>query len=655
MSKFYYLRFAATGIRKNSSIYLPYILTGICTSAMFYMMSSIAENEGLKSMSGGEAMRTVLGLGTILIAIFSVIFLFYTNSFVAKRRKKELGLYNVLGMGKRHIARVLGLECLITAVISIGLGLGVGVLFSKLVFMLLLKLLQFDVPLAFTADLTSILRTVVIFPAIYLLNLFYNLAVIRLSKPIELLQGGSAGEKEPKHSWILAVLGFGSLAAGYVISIRIKTPLSALSVFFLAVLLVVAGTYLLFTSGSIAVLKLLRKNKRFYYNTEHFTSVSGMIYRMKQNAVGLGSICILSTMVLVIVSTTVSLYAGMDDACASMYPQNTMITASGLTAEQAEQADEAIADTIAASSVSAENTIRFSSFSIDTRQKGSEFSIIDESSYTMADYVYMMFVPLTDYNTVTGEDRTLENNEVLTYLEYSGKRGSFQDSVTIGGQQYKVKENLLDFAGSPKSNMYRSCVVIVNDSTWKTLASKYYPKAGTADYYFGTDLTGSKKEELACVGALSDNLRTLHSGFYVNNETESRSSFLSLYGGLFFLGIFLGSLFMAATVLIIYYKQVSEGYDDRGRFSIMKKVGMDDREIRKTIRKQIIMVFFLPLVTAVLHVCFAFSCITKILEIFNFTNTSLFLGCTLGSAAVFGLIYAAVYALTAKTYYRIVR
>ncbi|WP_406542331.1 FtsX-like permease family protein [Clostridium ljungdahlii] len=342
MNKLFYPRLAVINIKKNSKTYFPFILTCICTIMMFYIMHAISINKGLDGASGSESLKTLLFLGTIVIGIFSAIFLFYTNSFLIKRRKKEIGLYNVLGLEKKHIAKILFFECIFTSVISLTAGLIGGIILNKLMFLLLIKMLNFKVSFGFSISVPSIIKTLIVFCSIFFVTLLSNLFQIKILKPIELLKGSEQGEKEPKTKWIMTIIGLAALCGGYGIALNVKSPLAALNLFFGAVILVMIGTYALFTAGSIAVLKFLRKQKNFYYKTGHFISVSGMMYRMKQNAVGLANICILSTAVLVMLSTTISLYAGMEDILKLRYPRDIVVTAKETNKSQIQKLDETL-------------------------------------------------------------------------------------------------------------------------------------------------------------------------------------------------------------------------------------------------------------------------------------------------------------------------
>lgn len=656
MSKMFYQKLAVINIKKNGKTYLPYILTCISTIAMFYIMHFISVNDGLDSMSGGRELKIILNLGTYVIGFFSVIFLFYTNSFLIKRRKKELGLYNILGMEKKHIAKVLFWETFFVALISMTLGLFLGIAVSKLMFLVLLKILHFRVPMGFIISTKSLIKTAALFSFIFVLTLMNNLRQIHLAKPVELLKGGQVGEKEPKTKWILTLIGLLCLGTGYYIALTTESPLAALNRFFLAVILVMVGTWALFTAGSIALLKILRKNKKFYYKTNHFINVSGMIYRMKQNAVGLANICILSTTVLVMLSTTVSLYIGMEDVLRTRYPRDISISAKNVSKEKAEMINNLIKEKADKDNITLKNIVKYRSLSLAMIQDKNYFT--DNGNGLDANNLgFLEFIPLSEYNDIENKSISLKENEVLLFTYRGEIAGS---SINVLGNKFTIKErtNNLTVDGIASAVVANGYFIIVPDE--KTIekiygtSTKVDGKMGDLSYYFAFDTDDNAEKEIALTNTINNEIEKLSINGHSEGLEESRESFFSLYGGLFFLGIFLGALFIMATVLIIYYKQISEGYDDKERFEIMQKVGMSKAEIKKSIGSQVLMVFFLPLVTAIIHITFAFKVIVKLLAVLNLTNVTLFILCTAGTIFVFAIFYAFVYFLTSRVYYRIV-
>lgn len=663
MSSSIYSRLAVTNLKNNSKTYVPYIFTSVLTVMMFYIMDALARNEGI----GNKSLELVLSYARGVIIVFAVIFLFYTNSFLIKRRKREIGVYNILGMGKRHIARMLLVETLITAAAGIGLGLIFGIVFSKLMYLALLKLLHFDVGLEFAVSLPSVVDSLILFAVIFLLTLCYNLMQIRLANPVELLHGSSQGEKEPKTKILLAIVGFGLVGAGYTIALTTDSPLEAISAFFIAVICVILGTYALFIAGSIALLKALRKKKSFYYQAKHFTSVSGMIYRMKQNAVGLANICILSTMVLVMISTTLSLYAGMDDILRFRFPTEYGLRLYQTTPEAEEQAEQIISEELKNHHVSidpdTELVYHQGSVAVVMNADGFELKETGDSSTSQIRELYML--PEADYNSIEGENVNLDSDEVLVY---STGEDWEKDDVQVGSKTYQVAGTVDDLKLEPKnrSRVTDAYYLIMADESeigdilkeaWagSDMSPEWVAQQSAVEYWHRFDLEGEKEDCSATEEAMTERLTGEVPGAFCESRQQSRENFYGLYGSLFFIGIYLGALFLMATVLIIYYKQISEGYDDKERFQIMQKVGMDQKEVRRTIRSQVLTVFFLPLLMAVLHVAVAFQVVKKLLVTLNFTNTPLFFACTVITVAVFAAFYAAVYGVTAREYYKIVK
>lgn len=646
MSKFFYQRLAVINIKKNSKTYLPFIITCICTIAMFYIMHALSINKGLEGASGSESLKSILYLGTIVIGIFSAIFLFYTNSFLIKRRKKEIGLYNVLGLEKRHIAKVLLFENIFTSVFSLAVGLVCGILLNKLMFLVLLRILKFKVSFGFYVSVPSIIKTLILFISIFLGALLSNLVQIRKLKPIELLKGTQHGEKEPKTKWIMTSIGVIALGSGYGIALKVQSPLSALNLFFFAVILVMIGTYALFTAGSIAVLKVLRKNKRFYYKTSNFISVSGMMYRMKQNAVGLANICILSTAVLVMLSTTVALYVGMEDIVKSKFPRELVMSSSEITNIQAQKLDEILEVEAKNSKLGIKNKFTYWDNSFPAIKKDGRFQLSKEKSYG-SNIAALALIPVSDYNRLEGKNITLADDEAIIF---SKVKNYDKNSITIENKTFKIKQVLdkpILALENGTEDIVDTYVLFVNDID-------AFGEVGHKEYSIGVDVEGTDKDVLSLSNKLNNEFMKNNIEVYIESSAAIKEGFFMVYGGLFFLGIFLGALFLMATVLIIYYKQISEGYDDKERFEIMQKVGMSKYEIKKTIRGQVLMVFFLPLVATVIHIAFAFPMITKLLAVLNLKNVSLFMISTLMTILVFAIIYAIVFSLTARAYYKIV-
>jgi len=647
---------AVTNIIRNGRFYIPYYLSCILTTAMFYNMSALEASDNLP---GGETRAFILRLGIFVIGFFSVIFLFYTNSFLLRRRKKEFGLYNILGMEKRHIARLMFWETLISAALCILIGVALGLLMDRLLCLVLLNVMKIKTEIAFRIQVKPLTLTVAFFAVLYFVILLWNMRHVVVSKPIELLQGGNVGEKEPKAKWVLAVLGLICLAGGYIISLTTKNIVVAIFVFFVAVILVIIGTYLSFTVGSIAILKLLRKNRSYYYKPKHFVSVSGMFYRMKQHAVGLGNICILSTMVLVMVSTTASLYMGIEDIINIRCPRDICITQ---WADMREDIETMISDICKELDIEMENYVSYDYLDVAFAQYGDdEFVCEPYSNSSAASFCSITFLRQNAYRYIYGEESDLGDDEVMLY-------GKVPDTFTLGGRELHTVKRLEQkkALGAMSAMITDGLIMVVSDNTYQYIydeeVEKYSGDASLEEANFFFDITGDREDAEAFQDEFSDRMYYLienrddHEWYPTTVDYRGAASdeAYSIYGSFLFLGLFLGILFMVATVLIIYYKQLIEGYEDRRRFEIMQQVGMDKAEIKRSIKSQILTMFFMPLVTAIVHIAFAFPILTQLLSALQLTNVALFVRCTVVCIAVYAAVYAIVYAVTAKTYYNIV-
>ena len=664
-----YRKLAFTNIKNNGSLYLPYIISGIVTVAMFYIMMFLNNSKGLEKIYGSSYLTSIMALGVRIIAVFSYIFIFYTNSFIIKRRKKEIGVYNILGMEKRHIAKVMGIETVTVALIVIIGGIVTGILFSKLSILLLYKILAVKETVKFEINFSTIINTLIVFGILYALTLIYNMMQIKLANPIELLRGGNVGEKEPKSKWLMAIIAVGCLAVAYYISFTTENPLKVLSLFFVAVLLVIVGTYLLFIAGSIVFLKMLRKNKKFYYNKKHFAAVSGMIYRMKQNAGGLASICILSTMVLVIIASTVSLYIGLEDELKTRYPMEAVTYVNYLEVDDnVDSVRDHIRQIIEDEGRTITDEKAYGYFNMMTKQTDNRLEKTSEND-SLGNGTYVNIVTkdaLCDLEDTFDEKDIpeLAENSVAVY----GMKKYNYDSINIMGRGFDVKESKYykikkdAYISSSFTNEYY--IVVNNMDTLTQLFNLqkevYGDRAFTFRNTVGFDFDGTKQQKIDCVNKInkylvSDAKKEIGNGTaYVEGRAENEEAVHTLYGGIFFLGIFLGTMFLMVTVMIIFYKQTSEGYDDKERYEIMEKVGMSNAEVKKSIQSQVRMVFFLPIVTAAIHVAAAFPMLRRLLVMFNLTDTQLMIECMIGTLLVFLAIYYLVFKLTSRTYYKIV-
>ena len=675
----FYPRLAWNGIGKNKRLFVPYILASAGTAAVFYILFFLASSNFFDNMRGGSSTKMVLSFGVFVIVAFALLFLFYCNSFLVRRRYKEFGLYSILGMNKHNISRILAWETLFTALLSLLGGVFIGVLLSKLAEMAMLKVLGGTADYALHISLPAIEYMLLYFGGIFLLIFLNSVVRIRRLSASELVRSENYGEKPAKANPILGGLGVLVLGVAYYLAVSIEQPLQALTVFFIAVLMVIAATYLIFIAGSVVMCRLLQKNKRYYYKPEHFVSVSSMAYRMKRNGAGLASICILATMVLVMISSTSCLYFGGEESLHARYPRDIVTRSVILIGDEyadAETEIEALRSSISAAIAGrpVSNVMDYRSFSLDAVvEQGhvmtndsalSEFGLVSASKVAS-----FLFIPLSDYNRAAGAHEILGDGEVLVHAS----RTSIDfDTLDIDGTvQLTVKRELDEMpliSGSSAASVLPTITVIVPglDELALKLADAENPFGGPAfnytswNYCFDTPLKDDDYASLYLdvMSALRDkNIEDEHMGFYsysVESLEYNRSDFAGTFGGLFFLGVILSLVFGCAAVLIIYYKQLSEGYEDAGRFEIMQKVGMTKQEIRRSINSQLLTVFFLPLLFAGLHLCFAFPFIRKILYMFSFYNTSFLIWTTVISFLVFALLYALVYKKTSNTYYKIV-
>ena len=669
MKALFYPRLAWTGIKNNRRLYLPYILTCVGMVAMFYIMLSLSIGDFLEKMRGGGTLASVLSLGSLVIAFFAALFLFYTNSFLIRRRKKEFGLYNILGMGKRNIARVLLSETFILAAIALVCGLIIGIALSKLAELGLAFFVETDAGYDFTVDPTAMYYTVILFAGIFLLLFIKSISQVGLSNPTELIRSESVGEKPPKANWLFGILGVAVLAAAYYISVSIKEPLQALGWFFVAVIMVIAATYLIFIAGSVLLCRILQKNKGYYYKPNHFVSVSSMVYRMKRNGAGLASICILITMVLVMISSSSCLYFGKEDVLREQYPYNFMISCDYEKYDQADidrtkaAIDEyldrfgGITRSVYGRCASLAGGFKDGRLEVDS-------SLANIDTYAVDSVCNFNVVSLDDYNRNTGNNISLADDEALLFTK---KIDINTDTVQIAdGKKYKVVrvDGGYDFGHDTNTLAVGSVCLVVSDfdSAVNELSklnklddSSKTVTIVTLEWRYQIDPAADYDTQLEIENGIYDCITANHSGGYgVSGYADARNDFYSTFGGLFFLGIMLSIVFIFAAVLIIYYKQISEGYEDQSRFEIMQKVGMTKHDIRRSINSQMLTVFFLPLIFAILHLGFAFPMVYKLLMLFGLDNLRLLVITAGVSALIFALFYVIVYRLTSNAYYSIV-
>ena len=662
-----YIRLAWAGIRKNGKLYLPYLLTCVGMVTMYYMMSELCDSDLLRYMKGGGASHIILGLGSWVIAVFSALFLYYTNSFLIRRRQREFGLYHVLGLGKRHLALLCAIETVMTAVIALAVGIGIGVGLSFAVELGLRSSVEAEVAFAFAVKPAIVAQTVVIYLAIFLLILLSSVVKVGRSTAVSLLRSESHGEKPPKGNLFVAILGAVLLAVAYIMAISIQEPLKAMALFFVAVILVILATYLLFIAGSVALCRMLQKNRDYYYQPRHFVSVSSMAYRMKRNGAGLASVCILATMVLVMLSSTTCLYFGTEDALRTRYPQDLSIELrftkdeGGANEENIRIARGMVESVIEQDKLDVQEQFDTRSAWFSGLLTGNSFERADRS--TLMDYeraVDMVILPLEDYTRMTGESLTLGPGEAYFCCP---RMAYTQSELHIGELSYQIKGQLPDFGGfgADSANITTTFYLIVPDfdaaiDALQTQDTRY-PVVISWQYSF--DSGSPDKEQIVfltdMLAAFAENKDGLaYASYTVESLAFNRDDFQGTYGSLFFLAILLSIVFLAAAVLILYYKQISEGYEDQARFEIMQRVGMTKTDIRKSINSQLLLVFFLPLLFAGLHLGFAFPFVHKMLVLFNLTNLKLLIGTTVITFAVYAVFYAIVYRVTSNSYYAIV-
>lgn len=670
MHKGIFSRLAKQNIRNNKTTYIPYMITCIFCIAMIYMMEFLRDCPTLdQAVRQADEVRMIVFTGEIVVEIFCIIFLIYSNSFLMKRRQKEIGLYNILGLERNHIGIVMFLETIITSIGSLAGGIAAGIIGSKLALLLLLKLLHIPSVLGFYISVKGIFTCLFMFGIIFLMILFLNLAKIHLSRPVELLRGNNTGEKEPAAKWLMALIGFICLGAGYYLAVTTESPIKAITIFLLAVILVMAGTYLLFTAGSIVILKFLRRRKSFYYRTGNFISISGMLYRMKQNAIGLASICILSTGVLLMISMTVSIYFGMNDIMLNRYPYDVDMSVTSISEDECQTAIEAFEKAIADNKVPVEKSVEEIYLDIVCSKNGDQILIKPANTIRNSDSVLVLsLLNQAEYKRLTGISANLNDGEIFAWYPSAVQK----DSVTVDETEFTVKKwldkNPLTCGEDAVSD---NAVLVVTDEDFKKfdeMRTEMYKGVSSAPagedltLHLGLDITGSETDKIDFGTPVMEVVKDLkkNGGLSENSwitsgiRQQEYESYYADNGSLLFIGIFLGSLFLMGTAMIIYYKQISEGYEDQKRFEIMQKVGLSRREVRSSVRRQILMVFFLPLLMAMLHITMAFPMIRRMLLLFGMTNTKLFIGCTAGTVLIFAVVYGLIYLMTARSYYHIV-
>ncbi len=679
----FYPHLAWDSIRKNRRLYLPYILTCTGMVMMFYIIAFLAGSPLLKTLRGGAFVTQMLGMGTYVIIIFSVLFLFYTNSFLMKRRKKEFGLYNVLGMGKGNLARILFWESVQIAFISLGVGLVFGMVFAKLGELAMIYAMKGENNYNITVNTEALLMTLKVFGVIYVLLFLNMIRQIKMSNPVDMLRSENRGEKPPKANWFIALCGLAILGGAYYIAVTIEDPLSAITMFFVAVIMVIVATYLLFIAGSVTMCRLLQKNKSYYYKTNHFVSVSSMLYRMKRNGAGLASICVLCTMVLVMVSATVCLYAGEENIIRNRYPKDINLT---MTFDDFSDMDnyvdemrKSVKGCVDDAGAEIKDITDYSAAIFMAAFDNGKI-VYDETVYYsnlgQSSNVYLMFVISTDdYNRLTDNNVELADDEAI--LCFTKGMGSSKNhsvaEIMVGedGPHYKVKDVIGEFISNGTEALYVVPAMYIFVNNPSEIALPVMPVTNSrgssilqVQWYYQFDMTGDEAKKVVTTNELgtvfnqqfkeNDAYFSCIRNVQVEGRAAQKSNFYTMFGALLFLAIFLGIVFALATVLIIYYKQVTEGYEDCGRFEIMKKLGMTKKDIKSSINSQMLTVFFLPVIVACVHLAFAFPIVYKLLMCFGFYDKGFFALVNVICVLVFTVFYVIVYRITSKSYYNIV-
>lgn len=652
------IRLAWSGIRKNRKLYVPYLLTVIGMVMMSYIMQALSYAPALHTMKGGSQLEAILSLGKIVIAVFAAIFLLYTNSFLIRRRYREFGLYNVLGMDKNALCRVAFWENLIVALVGLAVGLALGTLLYKLAELGLVNMIRGQVDDSIVVEPESLEFTLVIFAVIFALIMIRSLIQVRHTRPLELLRSESAGEKPPRANYLLGLLGLGLLGGAYYMAVTISNALSAFTWFFVAVLMVIAGTYLVMISGSVVLCRLLQKWKGYYYKKQHFVSVSSMAYRMKRNGAGLASICILATMVLVMISSTGSLYIGAEDAIAVRYPYDSTVKLyfgrlDELDDQNVEKIQRTMERTLEAQKVTptAEKIFRYVSVSGALLEDRLVTDFTEVNAVMNYNQVYSLYLlSQADYNQMYGTDIALQPGQAMVRVYNGSWNGSH---IQVGALELDVVGQLPCGLEMEDMTLVPSLVLVVSD-----LQQASVPEECNMIFFCGYDFGLPEEETLEAHRALEAAVKALASEQKIHCRVEcpivERQDFYITFGGLFFIGMILSAMFIAAAALIIYYKQVSEGYEDQSRFAIMRKVGMTRQDIKKSINSQILTVFFTPLLMAGIHLAFAFPLVWQLLTMFSLTNKRLAICTNIGAFLIFCVFYVVIYRFTAHAYYRIV-
>ena len=656
-------KLAISNLIKNRKLYYPFALSVILAVTISYLFYSLAFNPKIVDLRGASAIQFTLQLGLVVVTLASAIIVLYANSFVMKNRSKELGVYGMLGLEKRHLIGMTFKELLIFGLVTVTAGIGIGALFDNLIFALLLKLAKMKVELVATFQWSVVLSILLVFGFIFLVIVFLNAVRIIRMDALQLSREKSKGEKKGRFLVLQTLVGLIALGSGYYLAQSVKDPVSAVLTFFIAVMLVIFATYLLFNAGITVFLQLLKKNKRYYYQPNNLISVSNLIFRMKKNAVGLATIAILSTMVLVTMSAATSIYNGSENMKKLMYPHDFDVKGQNV---EVEDLDKLLTQYASEKNLTISNkdVLNYASFGLSS-QEGTKLTIFEKGQNNVMPKTVFLVFDQKDYEKMTGQKLNLTNNEVGLFAKNDGLKG--QKAFSLNNQNYTIKEAIQqDFLRDHVANQY---VLLISDYNYLVVSNlqdfldKYQDSAIYTQLYGGMDVTASKEEQLklsddfdAYVNNFSHNLKNENGMVYgANIASESTVEMNALFGGVLFIGIFLSIIFMVGTVLVIYYKQISEGYEDRERFVILQKVGLDQKQIKQTINKQVLTVFFLPLAFAFLHLAFAYHMLSLILKVVGVVDSAMMLSVTLSICGIFALVYVLIFIITSRSYRRIVQ
>ena len=656
-------KLAISNLIKNRKLYYPFALAVLLAVTISYLFYSLTFNPKMVEMRGGSSIQFTLQLGFIVVTFASAVIVLYANSFVMKNRSKELGVYGMLGLEKRHLIGMTFKELLIFGLLTVTAGIGIGALFDNLIFALLLKLAKMKVELVATFQWSVVLTVLLVFGVIFLVLVFLNaLRIIRMDA-LQLSREKAKGEKKGRFLVLQTLVGLITLGSGYYLAQSVKDPISATVTFFIAVLLVIVATYLLFNAGITVFLQLLKKNKRYYYKANNLISVSNLIFRMKKNAVGLATIAILSTMVLVTMSAATSIYNGSENMKKLMYPHDFDVKGQNV---EVEDLDKLLTQYASEKNLTISNkdVLGYASFGLSS-QDGTKLTTFEKGQNNVMPKTVFLVFDQKDYENMTGQKLNLTGNEVGLWAKNDQLKG--QKAFSLNNQEYRIKEEIQqDFIINHVSNQY---VLLISDYNYlvvpelQNFLDKYQDSAVYTQLYGGMDVNASQEEQLkltddfdAYVNNFSHNLQS-EDGMVYNGTTRSDAiiEMNSLFGGILFIGIFLSIIFMVGTVLVIYYKQISEGYEDRERFVILQKVGLDQKQIKQTINKQVLTVFFLPVIFAFLHLAFAYHMLSLILKVIGVVDTAMMLSVTLSICGIFALVYVLIFIITSRSYRRIVQ